>query len=311
MQGTVLVVDHDTRARNLLKRVLGTQGLEVLTARDAHEALSLIDQARPDLVVIGLNLPGLDGLALCRRLREGPSTARLPIILATGTEIGELEVASGADGVIRKPIKGSEVLAWTHALLRTRHIQEAVERAEATLIAVAAAVEARSLYAESHAIRVADFSARLASATGLGEEARTHIRTAALLRDIGNVAVPDAILTKPGPLTPEEFALVKRHPISGADLCRRLRFGDEISAIVRGHHERWDGTGYPDGLAGEAIPPGARIVSVADAYAAHTTDRPYRFALSAEDALEVLWGGSGSQWDPHLVEAFTDLLREA
>ena len=305
MHGTILVVVADTQLLNQIRRLFTKQGHEVVTVRDAYEAESAVSRARPDLVVVDADLPGT-GAALVQRLKTSPETGSIPLILITPTPVVD-ERAAVADGYVGKPLRSAELASWTSALVQMRSLQVSVEQAEATLIAIAAAVEARSQYPPTHLRRVGDLSEQLAAARGLDEAARRAIRTAALLRDIGNIAVPDAILIKPGPLTPEEFALVKQHPVRGAELVRHLPSGEAISTIVRGHHEWWNGTGYPDGLKKEQIPLGARIVAIADAYAAHTADRPYRAALSPEDAREILWGGGESQWDPVLVETFMGL----
>jgi putative two-component system response regulator len=144
----------------------------------------------------------------------------------------------------------------------------------------------------------------MAAALGLSHRLSTIIRYGALLHDIGKIGVPDAILNKPGPLTPDEVEIIQQHPVIGERICRPLRDGAEIGPIVRGHHERWDGTGYPDKLAGEAIPLGSRVIAVADAFDAMTTDRPYRKALSSNQAWETLRQGAGDQWDKAVIEAF-------
>jgi putative nucleotidyltransferase with HDIG domain len=149
----------------------------------------------------------------------------------------------------------------------------------------------------------------LAAAAGLDDDTIATIRTAALLHEIGKLSIPDEILRKPGALTPEEYEQIKRHTVLGAEMCRDLRDGGAISAIVRSHHEHWDGTGYPDGLARDAIPVGARIVAVADAYDTLTIDRPFRRAFAPEDALEILWFGADTQWDPRMVDLFDTMLR--
>lgn len=309
-QGTILVVDDDPDIRNLLERLLGAQGHVVVAAGDGHQAMALIEAERPDLLVLDVMMPDVDGLALCRRLREDDATRPLPIILMTAScEIEDIWRGSGADAVIRKPFDRGDLLSWVQCLLRTGQVRENLERAEAMLVDVAAAIEARSLCPEHHPRRVARHSVRIAATASLNDAATAIIRKAALLHDIGNIGVPDGILRKPGPLTPEEFEQMKRHTILGAHLCRSLPDGAEISAIVRGHHEHWDGKGYPDGLAGAGIPLGARIVAIADAFDVLATDRPHRQAVSPREALEVLWSGADSQWDPHLVELFDRIVR--
>ena len=190
-------------------------------------------------------------------------------------------------------------------------VKEGADPFGATMIALAAAIEARSLHREDHLWRVAEFSTRLAAALGLEEDAMQVIRLAALFHDIGMIGVPDDILRKPRILTPREFEQVARHTVLGAELLSSLPHGEEVAAIVRGHHERWDGAGYPDSLAGTEIPLGARIVAVADAFDALTTDRPHRPAVTPAEGLEILWFGATGQWDPELVELFDPMVKAA
>jgi putative two-component system response regulator len=308
--GSILVVDSDEGTRLVLQRLLESQGYAVTTARDAAHAAAAIGAACPDVIVLDLPEPGRDGTALCQRLRSDPATAWIPIVIVTARPEDEQVLQTcGADGIIHKPFKREELLSWVRALLRARQMQLDAARMESVLVSVAALAEARSVYREDHLLRVARYSGQLAEALGLGDRTAATIRRAALLHDVGMIAVPDAILRQPRSLTPAEFAKIKRHAVLGAELSRVLPDGSAISAIIRGHHERWHGEGYPDGLAGERIPVGARIVAVADAFDALTTERPYRAALSMAEALEVLWFGAEAQWDPSLVEAFAAIVR--
>ena len=187
--------------------------------------------------------------------------------------------------------------------------QELRRSYKATVLALANAVEARDAYTGKHAQRVAAYGLRIARAAGV--EVDPQVEFGFLLHDVGKVAVPDAILFKPGPLTPEERALMVKHPQIGSEILRHIDFLDEAKVVVRHHHERWDGQGYPDGLAGEAIPLAARVFAVADALDALTTDRPYRAACGWADARQVILAGSGSQFDPAIVAAYETLPDEA
>jgi len=308
--GTVLVVDDDEGTRLVLQRALESHGYTVATARDAEHAMASIGAACPDLLLVDILMPGEDGPALCRRLRSDPATSWIPIILMTALPEDENVLqTSGADGIIHKPFKRDELMSWVRALMRARQVQLDATRMESMLVSVAALAEARSVYREDHLLRVARYSGQLAQALGLGEGTATTVRRAALLHDVGMITVPDAILQQPRTLTPGEFAHVKKHAILGAELVRVLPDGTEVSAVVRGHHERWHGGGYPDGLEGETIPLGARIVAVADAFDALTTERPYRAAMSHSEALDVLWFGADAQWDPTLVEIFAGIVQ--
>lgn len=308
--GTILVVDDDETCRKQLAQLVGSLGYAVATARDADEALARIGDTAPDLVLLDARLPDIDGRALTRKLRAHPATAELPIILTTDhPELARGALSSGADALLHKPFKHDEVLSWVRCLVRARQADAECERLEHVLFSIAASVEARSSYLEDHLWRVASFGEALAQAAGLRAEEIKTVRRAALVHDIGMIGVPDSILRQPRSLTPSERTQLKTHPVLGASLTRTLVGGREISAIVRGHHERWIGGGYPDGMAGEEIPIGARIVSIADAFDALTTTRPYRAPMLAGQALDVLWEGADEQWDPRLIELFAPIVR--
>ncbi|MDR7543203.1 MAG: response regulator [Armatimonadota bacterium] len=306
--GTILVVDDEPGIRHYLQRLLASEGYEVATAADGAEAVARVAQRPPDLILLDVMLPDIEGGTLCRRLKEDPVTEALPVMLMTALEIDGLRQRSKADVVLRKPFRRDEVTAWTRSLVAAYRARGDLQAVEEMLIAVAAMVETRSLHVEEHPRRVCSLGGQLATAAGLGRRDVEIIRKAALLHDVGLIGVPEAILQKPGPLSPDELEQVKRHSVLGARLCRPLRHGDEISAIVRAHHERWDGAGYPDRRAGEQIPIGARILALADAFDSCTSARAYRAAFTAADALEILWFGAGSQWDPGLVELFDSVL---
>jgi ribonuclease P protein subunit RPR2 len=191
-----------------------------------------------------------------------------------------------------------------------RHRAQELRRSyKATVLALANAVEARDAYTHRHAQRVAAYGLRIAHAAGV--EVDPQVEFGFLLHDAGKVAVPDAILFKPGPLTQEERTLMQKHPETGTEILRHIDFLDEAKTVVRHHHERWDGSGYPDGLAGESIPVHARVFAVADTLDAVTTDRPYRLASSWADARDVIRAGAGSQFDPAMVAAYDDVPDQA
>jgi putative two-component system response regulator len=306
----VLIVDDDRATRDLLSRMLAPHGHGVTAAGTWEEAQRALAAAAPDVILLDIRLPDTDGREACRWLRGEDATAQVPIILMTAfPESARLGLGTGADAVLCKPIKREELLSWVGCLTRARQAAALEEGVERALIALAATVEARSEHRHDHPRSVARYSERLAAALGLSERDIAVIRTAALLHDIGMISVPETILQQPRSLAPAELAQVRPHAALGAELVRVLPGGEAIAAIVRSHHERWHGGGYPDGLAGEEIPLGARIVAVADAYDALTAARPYRDALPADEALQVLWLGAGAQWDPDLVERLAAIIR--
>jgi putative two-component system response regulator len=309
-EGAVLAIDDDAATRTMLVKLLSTQGYAVQTASTLEEGLSDIAERLPDLILLDIKMPDGDGRHLCRRLRAHPDTAEVPIVLMTAhSESGRLWLSTGADAIVYKPFKQEELLSWVRALVYARRAQSKLDRMETMLVSIAASVEARSDHRKEHLFRVAWYSQQLAYALDLGHEEVTIVRRAALLHDIGMIAVPDAVLHQPRSLTQAEFAQVKTHTVVGAELCRALPDGDAVSGIVRSHHERWHGGGYPDGLAGTEIPLGARIIAVADAFDTLTTDRPYRSALTVDGALDVLVLGAGAQWDPDVVEKLAAIVR--
>lgn len=310
VEGTILVVDDDDATRALLAKLLGAQGYTVTTAANVEEGLARIAEGCPDLILLDIKMPDGDGRHLCRRLRAHPDTADVPIILMTAyQESGRLWLGSGADAIIFKPLKRDELFSWVRSLVRARQAQVKLDRLETMLVSIAASVEARSEHRKEHLWRVAWYSQQLAYAMGLRDDDIATIRRAALLHDLGMIAVPDAVLHQPRSLTPAEFSQIKTHTVLGAELTRALPDGEAVSTVIRGHHERWHGGGYPDGLAGLEIPLGARVIAVADAFDTLTTDRPYRAALTVEGAMDVLWLGAGAQWDPDVVEKLASLVQ--
>lgn len=235
----------------------------------------------------------------------------LPIALITGLADSAsrvLGLASGADEFVDKPFEPQVLIARIHAMLRVKHLTDQLESTENVIFTLARTVEARDSYTDSHLWRLAEYSRTVALALGCSPEEARYAWYGGLLHDIGKIGIDESVLKKPGALTADEFLEVKRHPDIGADIVRSMRFAPVVSPIVRAHHERWDGGGYPLGLAGESVPLAARIIAVADSWDAMTTDRPYRGALEEREAVSRLLKGAGSQWDQTVVDVFVDLL---
>ncbi len=311
LSGLVLVVDDEELNRKLLRELLTSRGFHVEEAANGEEALRKVQEIGPDLVLLDIMMPRVDGLQACRELKQDPRTQLIPVVLLTALAAVDDRVAgieAGADDFLTKPFHQAELLARVRSLIRMKQLTDQLERTENILFAMAAAVEAKDPYTEGHLRRLEAYASQIAVALGLSGHFSIVIRYGALLHDIGKIGVPDAILHKPGKLTSKEFEIIKQHPTFGERICRPLRFGAEVGPIVRSHHERWDGTGYPDGLAGETIPLGGRIVAIADAFDAMTTDRPYHQALPITSAIDELAQGAGTQWDPRLVECFATTI---
>ncbi len=306
------MVDDNAQNVELMEAyLLGAGNYEVQTAYDGEEALHQVASQPPDLILLDVMMPKMDGFQVCQRLKGDEATRLIPVVMVTA--LSELEdrirgIEAGADDFLTKPVNKLELLTRVKSLVRVKHLNDRLENLENVLFTVAAIAEAKDNYTEGHLQRLADYSARLGSALGLGAADQQSARYGGLLHDIGKISVSEAILKKPGPLTPEEYAAMKEHTIIGHRIVQPLRFAPQAGPIVRGHHERWDGRGYPDGLSGEGIPLGARIISVADTYDAMTTDRPYRKALPEEEARRRLQEAAGSQLDAQVVAAFLLLL---
>ncbi len=303
----ILIADDEATIRRLLRRVLEAAGYSVVEASSGSTVMALGESERPDLFILDISMPHADGIELCRTIKSDPLTRLTPVIHVTGQtqrsdKLRALE--AGSDEFVAKPFDGEELLIRVRSLLRTKRLTDHLVSDEAVLFALSRTVEARDNYTEQHLTRVASTAVRLAIALGVPERAVEGIRLGGLLHDLGKIGVPDRVLHKPAKLNRQEYAVVRRHPELGAEIVRPLRPFEGPEPAVLHHHERFDGTGYPYGLRGEQIPLAARIVSVADAFDAMTTDRPYRAALTHGDALQHLADGRAQQWDPTVIDAF-------
>lgn len=310
----VLLVGDDPETARSLTTSLAGAGHEVVTARDGATALRLLPTRRFDLILCGLALPDMDGVELSRAIKQAPATQDIPVVVLSPAE-DEREHAraleAGADDFVVQPFDGATLLALINAQLRIRRLNGQLNDVEGIVLALARALDDREAGSGGQAERIAHWATQLGSAIGLPEAELVQLYKAALLHDVGTVGVPAAILAKRGPLEPAEFAQVKQHPEIGEQLLTPLPVADQLLPAVRHHHERVDGQGYPDGLRGDHIPLFGRILAIADAFVALTSDRPYRSRLSRPQALDLLRRDSGRQWDASLVARFIDLVEEA
>jgi putative two-component system response regulator len=307
----VLVVDDVSANRELLEGYLYDLGYDVRQARDGVEALEAIEAQEPDLVLLDIEMPRMDGLSLCRALKSHPARRLIPVVLITAlhdrpTRIQGLD--AGADDFLTKPFDAQELLVRTKVLLRERELNKRLDAAENVLLAFARTVEGRDRYTVHHAERVGRYAQEIGREYGLDAADLEILYRGGVLHDLGKVAIPDAVLLKPGPLEDDELAIMRRHSAEGERICTPLRSTVEFLPIIRHHHERVDGAGYPDRLAGADIPLGARIVAIADSFDAMVSDRPYRRGLAHDEVVSRLRAGAGRQWDPLFVEIFLDLL---
>lgn len=287
----ILIVDDNSYITNLLETGLITEGYRIRVANDGLSALELVAESPPDLILLDLEMPGLNGDEVCRRIKSSPATALIPVVMITaqGDFRNKLDAWEyGADDFLAKPFHMVEVLARCRSLLRIKGLVEERDSAESVVFALARAVEAKSPYTHGHSERVQMFSLLIADALELSAREREVLCKGALLHDVGKISVPDAILDKPGPLTRAEYELVKEHAAQGARIVEPLRSVRDAVPLIRWHHERLDGTGYPDQLRGDQIPLLVRILSVADVYDSLSSKRPYRAALPHAVSLEIM-----------------------
>ena len=309
--GTILVADDSATNRHLYRELLTSGGFEVLAAADGAQALELLASHRPDLLLLDVRMPRVPGDEVCRRVKRNPEAAFLPVILVTAYEERESRrraLEAGADDLLLAPVNRTELLARVRSLLRLHLFHADLVGHESVVLSLSAALEAKDAYTRGHSARVGDLSARLAAELGENAETCERLRLGGLLHDIGKIVVPEALLHKPGKLTAEEFAAIMRHPVAGWEICRRLRSAEPVLDVILYHHERFDGSGYPRGLAGERIPWLTRVLSQADALDALTSERPYRRRLAVDEAMSLLVEETESgKWDPRVTRALVDL----
>jgi len=306
MKPTILLVDVASDDRENQRAFLRSEGYEVLIAESEEDAEQLCQRVQPDLVLLHEHRPQLAGADLCRRLKQDPLNRLTPIVLIssspTPSEVLQAQEAGAAD-FWNTACSLRDGLGRIEAFLRLKSYID--EQAHAVILALASSVEAKNSVTDQHSSGLADYAAKLGQNLGMTEEELEELRLGCLLHDIGKVSIPDSILLKPGRLSAEETEMVRQHPVTGEKICAPLKSLRRILPMIRHHHERFDGSGYPDGLRGEEIPLQARVLQVADVYDALIKDRPYRAALSSEEALEILRREAALGWlDSILVWKF-------
>jgi putative two-component system response regulator len=312
IRGTILVADDEEANRELLFEILSAEGFRVALAMDGAETLEEFKETSPDLVLLDVMMPRLSGFEVCRQLKANAETCLTPIILTTSLSAKEDRVAgiqAGADDFLTRPIDKLELLARVRSLLRIKAHTDELERAELVLFALARSIEAKDVYTQNHCDRLAEYAVRLGKQIGLPSEQIVALRRGGIVHDIGKVAVPDAILLKPGKLTEDEWKVMREHPVVGERICAPLKSFGLVLPIIRHHHERQDGSGYPDGLKGEQVPVTARVLQIVDVYDALTTTRPYRQALSTPETLEIMEAEvKKGWWDDTIFREFARLM---
>ena len=311
---TILVVEDEPAVREMLHDALTELGYTVRPAESARTALRLLEESAPDLVLTDVHLGGMTGIELCGKLKGDPRFQLIPVVILTAVADLEARVAglaAGADDFFGKPVDFIELRTRLAALIKVKALVDELERAEELITTLSLTIEARDPYTAGHCERLARYAVALGKALALDAETLKALWLAGFLHDLGKIAVPDPILLKPGPLTPEERKTINLHPGAGADLVSGLRSLNRVRPFIRHHHERMDGSGYPDGLRGNAIPMGARVMAVVDVYDALHTARPYKKVLSHEESLAILRRETDAgHWDPRVVATFVDVLAE-
>jgi putative two-component system response regulator len=308
----ILIVDDDEQVRNLLARLLGGLGYEIHQAASGEEALEKIRSAPPDLALLDVQMPGKSGHDVLAEIRAEEATRLLPVVMLTGAATRQEKlkaIDAGVTDFIAKPFSSEELTARVRSLVQLKFVTDALEDAERVIIALAKTIDARDPYTSSHSERVSFYAGRLGERIGLRGPELWAVERGGLFHDLGKIAIRDSVLLKPGKLTSDEYAEIKRHPVEGRNLIQHMKTLARAMEVVYHHHERLDGSGYPEGIAGESIPITARVTNIADIFDALTTARVYRSALTRDQALQIMaeevrkgW------WDGRLLDELRGVL---
>ena len=309
----ILVVDDQPSIAGLMSQLLTIRGYNVVTASNADQAEAEVRKQAPDLILSDVMMPGKSGYDLCRSLKENPATRLIPFVLITGLSDSSDKVRgieAGADDFLNKPVLAEELIARVKSLLRLKEFTDELETADSVLCTLGLIVEGRDPYTEGHCERLAEHASDLGRHLGMDEDSILALKRGGYLHDLGKIAVPDEILKKRiGGLTPEEWEVMKLHPITGENICKPLHSLRVVLPIIRYHHEHSDGSGYPDGLTAADIPVLPRVLQVADVYDALRTARSYKPALTHEAAAETMRDEAArGLWDAELVAEYFSML---
>jgi putative two-component system response regulator len=304
----ILVADADETSARFLKRLLTREGHHVSVVATADAVLAACAAKEPDLVLLDLMSPRGHGFEVCRRLKEQTATRFVPVVIVTspadrGDRLKGIE--AGCDDFLTKPFDTTELHARIQSLVRLKRYTDELESAESIILGLGATIEARDPSTNGHCQRLAHYATKLGASLGLDADDLGALERGGFLHDIGKIAVPDAVLLKDGKLDPQESRVMRKHPLVGDSLCAGLRSLRKVRPIVRHHHERLDGTGYPDGLRNGEVPLLAQIIGIVDVFDALTTERPYRNARPCGEAFQALADEAAKGWrDRALVDAF-------
>jgi putative two-component system response regulator len=312
----ILIVDDAEENIKLVRDILTRQKseYEIRWATNGYEALEKVKDFIPDLIMLDVVMPGINGFEVCKILREDPRTRLIPIVMITALDSQQDRLKgleAGVDDFISKPFNVYELLARVKNLLKLRSYISELEHAEQVIFSLALAVEAKDEYTEGHCERLSILAQYVGQELNFGEQDLTILKRGGILHDIGKIAIDESILLKPGPLTEEEFEIIKTHPVVGENICRPLKTLRPVLPIIRHHQERFNGSGYPDRLRGSEIPIHANIIGLVDCFDALITERPYRKALDKKTALEIMVKETKEGlWDPELFRILRHILEE-
>jgi putative two-component system response regulator len=307
-QAKVLIVDDTGSSRSVAVGLLLQEGYEVLEADNGYTGLDLVQQHQPDLILLDVLMPGIDGYEVCRRLKQDENTRLIPVIFMTALEERSARIQgieAGGDDFLTKPFDRVELSARVKSLVRQKRLNQDLDHAEQVLFSIAQTVESRDPNTGDHCERLVQRGKSFGEYLGLARSEVRDLMWAGYLHDIGKVGIADAILLKPGRFTRDEFEVMKQHTLIGENICKPLRTMKGVVPIIRHHHERWDGSGYPDQLQGEAIPFLAQVFQLIDIYDALVSERPYKTPMTPQEALALMQEETDKGWrNPQLFQQF-------
>jgi len=307
---TIFAVDDNENNLKILKMILEKEGYLVETLHDGTRAISLINEKRPDLILLDVLMPGVDGFEICRAIKENEATKRTPIIIISA--LNQLDdkikgIELGADEFLTKPINKRELLTRVKMLLKFKLLDSQLENSRNVIMSLAFATDFKDTFRKGHSKRVGMYATECARLMNLTRDEVTEIEFGAYLHDIGKIGVPTEILQKTDALSEDEYEIYKKHPLLGYEICMPLKAMARSLSIILHHHEKYNGAGFPDGLSGDKIPLGAQIVAIADSYDIMTHGLLNRAALSTSEAIDILKNDSGTRFNPEIVKKFINL----
>ncbi len=309
----ILVVDDHSPSRKTAVALLEVEGYELLEADSGSAALEKVMKIQPDLILLDVMMPGMDGFEVCQQLKHDEQTRLIPVIFITALNDRQSRIRgieAGGDDFLTKPFDRLELAARVKSLVHQKRLNEDLDHTEQVLFSIARAIESRDPNTGDHCERLVTLGKAFGEFLNLTRAEMRNLQWGSYLHDIGKVGIPDAVLLKTGKLTPQEWEIMRQHVLIGEKICQPLRTMRGVIPIIRHHHERWDGSGYPDGLVGDEIPYLAQVFQMVDIYDALTSERPYKRALTPKEALEVIAEEAAKGWrSPKLVQQLFQSLK--